>query len=282
LRLRDELGQEWLRIDLSGVEALPSPPTALQGMLAVLDSPDSGVREVAEILQRDIAVAAKVLQLVNSSFFAPRSRITSLELAVARLGLRTIRSLILTEEVVRTFRAPGGVLSHWLTSVNAHGLQTAMLARRLAAPEAGDDAFCAGLLHECGQLVFATCRPGVFLAHLSLRERDGRPLVEIERETFGVHHAEAGANLLTLWGFPSDIVDAVAHHADPIDAAPTRRLSASDAVRLAHRLIESEEIRLCTAPGAPGLSEDCLQQAGVLDVVQAWRVEGSGQAAAAS
>jgi HD-like signal output (HDOD) protein/CheY-like chemotaxis protein len=284
LRLRDELGAEWLRIDLSGVETLPSPPTALQGMLKILDSPDSGVRDVAEILQQDIAVAAKVLQLVNSSFFAPRSRITSLERAVARLGIRTIRALILTEEVVRTFRTPDGVLDHWLTSVNAHGLQTAMLARRLATRDARDDAFCAGLLHECGQMVFATCRPGVFLAHLSLREREGRPLVDIERETFGVHHAQAGANLLTLWGFPADIVDAVAHHADPIDAAcPARgRLSASEAVRLAHCLIESEGIRLCSAPGAPGVSEDWLEEIGALDEVQAWRAEGSRATATAS
>jgi HD-like signal output (HDOD) protein len=283
LRLRGELGQEWLRADLSGVETLPSPPTAMQGMLRVLDSPDSGVRDVAEVLQRDIAVAAKVLQLVNSSFFAPRSRITSLELAVARLGIRTIRALILTEQVVRTFRAPDGVLGHWLTSVNAHGLQTAMLARRLAAREARDDAFCAGLLHECGQMVFATCRPGVFLAHLSLRERDNRPLVEIERETFGVHHAQAGANLLTLWGFPADIVEAVARHAEPVDAVPPAgRLSAADAVRVAHRLIETDGIRLCTAPGAPGLSEDWLEEAGVLDEVHTWRAEESSHAAAAS
>jgi len=282
LRLRGELGHDWLRADLNGIDALPSPPSALTGLLAVLDSPRSSVQDVAGIVQRDIAFTTKMLQLVNSSYFAPRSRITSLDLAIAHVGVGTIRSLVLSDEVLRTFRIPDGELGQWLTRVNAHGLQTALLARRLAAPEARDDAFCAGLLHECGQLVFAACRPGVFLAHLGLRQRECRPLVDIERETFGLTHAQAGANLLSLWGFPTGIIDAVAAHAELAGPEVLRRPGATAAVGLAHRLVEAESMRLCTAPDDQGVSDEWLEQAGLLDLVEDWRSSGEDLLAAAS
>ena len=83
LRLHQELKGEKVRAEVSGIGVLPSPPSALHDLLAVLDSPDSDDRAVARELEKDVAMATKVLQLVNSSFFAPRARVTSLEAAVA-------------------------------------------------------------------------------------------------------------------------------------------------------------------------------------------------------
>ncbi|HEV7863130.1 MAG TPA: response regulator [Acidimicrobiia bacterium] len=271
LRLRAEIDQDWLRADVAGLDALPSPRAVLYELLAVLDSPRSTARDVAAVVERDVGLATKVLQLVNSSFFAPRSRITSLDRAIAHLGIGTVRSVVLSDEVMRTFRMPGGDLGAWLTRVNAHALQTATLARRLAAPEDRDDAFCAGLLHECGQLVFAACRPGLFLAHLTLRAREGRPLVDIERESFGVTHAEAGARLLSLWGFRGGVVDAVEAHCHPPAVGSAGPGQAATAVAVAHRLVEAEVMRLCTAPDDPGLSDAWLDGVGLLRPVQDWR-----------
>lgn len=273
LRLRHELDGEQVRAEVSGVHALPSPPSTFLDLVEALEAPDSDARRVAGVLERDVALAAKVLQLVNSSFFAPGSRVTSLEAAVVRLGIHTIRSLILIDEVAQAFRVPDGVSSEWLSLLNAHAFETARLARRLAAPEARDDAFSAGLLHECGQLVLAVCRPGVFAAHLQFREREARPLLDIEQETFGVTHAQAGAYLLSLWGFHLEIVEAAAHHAEPGSLELSGPLSVHSAVRLAHRLVESERIRLCTAPGDTWVDDALLERAGVLDVVRSWRAE---------
>jgi HD-like signal output (HDOD) protein len=273
LRLRHELGGEHVRAEVSGIEALPSPPSTFCDLVEALEAPNADARSVAEILERDVSLAAKVLQLVNSSSFAAGSRVASLEAAVVRLGIQTIRSLVLIDEVVRAFQVPDGVSSDWLSLLNTHALETARLARRLAAPEARDDAFCAGLLHECGQLVFAVCRPGVFAAHLQFRERDGRPLVDIERETFGVTHAQAGAYLLSLWGFPVEIVEAAAHHAEVAPVKKPGRLGAPGAVRLAHLLVESERIRLCTAPGPTGAVDASLERNSALEAVRAWRAE---------
>jgi HD-like signal output (HDOD) protein/CheY-like chemotaxis protein len=272
LRLHQELKGEKVRAEVSGVGVLPSPASVLHDLLAVLDSPDCDDRALARELEKDVAMATKVLQLVNSSFFAPRARVTSLEAAVARLGSKTIRSMVLLDEVARGFDMHEGIARDHLEHLNRHAREAARLARRLAPPALRDDAFCAGLLHECGQLVLAACRPETFLAHLRLQEKDRRPLVDIERETFGVTHAQAGAYLLSLWGFPLEVVEAVAVHADPLPAKAPWPLDLTTIVQVAHRVTQGRHTD-CGTPGGERADDTWLQRAGVLAVVAGWRAE---------
>jgi HD-like signal output (HDOD) protein/CheY-like chemotaxis protein len=273
LRLRHELGGDRVRATMAGIDTFLVAPGALHDLLEALDSPESDVRVMAGVLEKDAGLAAGVLQQVNSLLSTRRRPITSLEEALEEFGIHTIRSLALWDEIVRSFPLPDDLAGDWLARLNAHALETAQLARRLAAPSARDDAFCAGLLHECGQLVFAVCRPDVFAAHLRLRDRDARLLVEIEQETFGVTHAQAGAYFLSLWGFPQDTVEATARHAGMLCPEAPRRLGAVDAVGLAHCLVESERIRVCSPPGSVGVDNASLEGAGVLGEVWAWRTE---------
>jgi HD-like signal output (HDOD) protein/CheY-like chemotaxis protein len=274
LRLRHEIPGERLRSELTAVTALPSSPGALQQLVEILQLPGSDARTVAAVIQQDIGLTAKVLQLVNSSFFALRSRTTSLETAVTRLGIQTLRSLLLRDDLVRAFEIPEGVPADWVALLNTHALETALLARRLAAPEARNDAFCGALLLECGQLAFAVCRPAVFSAHQKFREQ-APALADIEARTFGVSHAQAGAYLLSLWGFPDEIVQAVAHPATAVAPDTPGRLSAASAIQLARQLVESESMALCRAPGVPTMPDGALASAGVLDEVKAWRARRS-------
>ena len=271
LRLRHEIGDERLRSALTGVTALPSSPDALHEVLQVLDVPESDIKTVVQVIQRDVGLTAKVLQLVNSSFFTLRSRTTSLETAVGRLGIQTLRSLLLRDDVVRAFDVPEGVSADSVARLNAHALETALLARRLAAPDARTDAFCAALLHECGRLGLAVCRAAAFPAPPKVPGHEGRSLADMDSSTFGVSHARAGAYLLSLWGFPEEIVQAVAGHAIAWGPNGPGPLSAASAVRLAHQLVESESIALSRAPGVAAIPDDALASAGVLDEVKAWR-----------
>ncbi len=273
LRLRRGLDGERIRAEVSGIGILPSPPSALHDLMAVLESPDCDVRALVRVLERDVALSTKVLQLVNSSFFALGARVTSLEAAVVRLGIHTIRSLILMEEIVEAFEIGGGVARDWLEELNRHSLDVARLAWHLAEPDSRDDAFCAGLLHECGQLVFASCRPDLFVAHLRLRELEGRSLVELERDAFGVTHAQAGAYLLSLWGFPLEVVAAAAGHTNGDLPSTSEPHSLADIVQIAHLLVSSEDSDPCGAAEAPPLDDDWLDKVGLLSEVWNWRAE---------
>ena len=247
---------ERVRAEVSGIGTLPSAPPALQDLLAVLGSASCDTEPVAQALQRDVALSAKVLQLVNSSFFAPRRRTTSLEDAVLRLGVQTIRSLVPTSQPVAGPDPAGPGERDGLQLLNDHALETARLARRLAPPAERDDAFCAGLLHVCGHLVPAAGRPGA----------SGEPA------------ARAGAYLLALWGLPQEVVEAVARHSGPVEAGADRRLDLVSAVQLAHLLVESGRICACGPPAPPGPDRAWLQAAGVLEKISAWRAEQSEKA----
>ena len=271
LRLRRDLDGERVRAKISEVGLLPSPPSTLHELLAVLESPACDTKALARVLERDMALSAKVLQLVNSSFFAPRARVTSLDDAIIRLGIRTIRSLVLMGEMARASQIPEPAVRSRLELLNHHALETARLAGRLAVPPVRDDAFCAGLLHECGQLVLAACRPDVFARNLCSHELTGRSMLDVELETFGVTHTQAGAYLLSLWGFPLEVVEAVARHTDPIGTLTPERSNLLAMVQLAHMLVESERICACGRRGSTGPDDALLEAAGVLDEVGSWR-----------
>jgi HD-like signal output (HDOD) protein len=279
LRLRHQIADERLRSELTSVTAIPSSPGVLQELIEILPRPGIDARAVAAVIQQDIGLTAKVLQLVNSSFFALRSRITSLETAVARLGIQTLRSLLLRDDLLRPFEIPDGVSADWVALLNAHAVETAQLARRLAAPDSRNDAFCGALLLECGQLAFAVCRPAAFASRQKFQEHEGRAPSGggIEAATFGVSHAQAGAYLLSLWGFPDEIVQAVAHPgaASVPDTCDRPGLGAAGAIQLAHQLVESESISLCRGPVVPTMPDDALASAGVLEEVKAWRARRS-------
>jgi DNA-binding NarL/FixJ family response regulator len=123
LCLRRELGGERVRAEMTGIDALPGLPSTLHSLLEELERPESDVCGVAQILQRDAALASRVLEQVNRLFFAGRSQVASLEVALARVGIQAIRSLALMEEIVRAFPAPDRLSRGWLARFEAHALR---------------------------------------------------------------------------------------------------------------------------------------------------------------
>ena len=188
----------------------------------------------------DPAIAAKVLQLSNSAFFSQGRTIADLRTAVTRLGLSTLRDLVLASEV---FSTPT------LSTAERNSLQQrALLASRLAArllPESSAElGATAALLADIGLLL-----PGV------RNERSEPSLAGDTRPG----HAEAGAYLLGLWGLPMPIIEAVAFHLQP-QRANTRSFWVTGAVHVALALVNGDPV-----------DEDYLQRAGVLNRLPQWR-----------
>jgi HD-like signal output (HDOD) protein len=124
-----------------------------------------------------------------------------------------------------------------------------------------DDAFMAGLLHDIGKLVLALELPHAFGDALRHSREEGMPLVEAEKQEYGVTHAEVGAYLLGLWGLPYPIVEAVANHHEP-RRVPQRGLDVLAAVHIADELIHAQgpEVLL-----RPGLQLDYLAELGLAE-----------------
>ncbi|HNC95549.1 MAG TPA: HDOD domain-containing protein, partial [Myxococcota bacterium] len=117
-----------LRRVLGQVQKLPSIPSTWARLKKVMDSPTSNASQVATVLRQDVAVCARILQLVNSPFFGPARRITALEDAVTYLGNNLIKNLVFSLEL---FQSTPSASAFSLEEMRVHTLLTASIARRV-------------------------------------------------------------------------------------------------------------------------------------------------------
>jgi HD-like signal output (HDOD) protein len=275
--LREMSAQEQLRLAATSALRLPALPALYSRVTRLLQDPDASLRDVAALVDQDIAIAARILQLANSAFFGRTRRITRLDEAVAFIGLTPLRALILSAEAFETLEPSGAVGGFSIAALQLRAQSTARLARSIADdPEQRDDAFCAGLLHDLGMLVLASMEPEHVATSLAIAARDGRRLDDVERELRGSSHAEVGAHLLELWGLPDAIVEAVAYHHRPAEAHDAI-FDVTAVVAIADALLE--ELDDPSLPPPAALDAGYLERIGVTDRLPGWREQAKAIAA---
>jgi putative nucleotidyltransferase with HDIG domain len=240
LLLHDLLSRPQLRAVVGRIQKLPSLPAIYAAFQSILRDESVTNAEVAALVTADAALAARVLQIVNSAFFRLAKRISSVEQAVAYLGFKTVRNLAMSVEVFSQW--PGGLCSGLdLGLLQLHAQGVAAAANALAAKTTfADDAMLAGLLHDIGYWVLAQECPEELGKAVALSISARVPLCTAETQIIGASHAEIGAYLLGIWGLPHSVVEAVAHHHQP------GRVSHSEfdvlaAVVSAHALVPSDD-----------------------------------------
>jgi HD-like signal output (HDOD) protein len=219
--LHQALTDPKLRAMVGSVDRLPSALHVFQQLSDLLAREDASAERVSELVQQDPVMATKLLQFVNSAFFAHSREIADVRSAVVRLGMKSVRNLVLglgVFESVGKWKLPPGVSVEDLQ-------QRAFATARIAAGcvpdrQQADTAFMAGLVCDIGELVLAATLPER-LTQAWAKVDEGKTRSEAEQEVFGVSHAEVGACLLGLWGLPFRVVEAVAlHHRPEASAAP--------------------------------------------------------------
>jgi HD-like signal output (HDOD) protein/CheY-like chemotaxis protein len=201
---------------VGAVGALPSLSSTYISLTKMVGDPESSIKQVADVIERDVAMSAKILQLVNSAFFGLAQSVTSLKSAVSYLGMGTIKNLALTTETFRIFSPDSRIPQSVCEKIQQHAHRAAAIAGTLPIePKTRDVTIVAALLHDVGRLVLASKMPDVFCSVLS-RVSDGKcQIFEVEEELIGTSHAEIGAYLLGLWGIPVLASEAIAHHHHP-------------------------------------------------------------------
>jgi HD-like signal output (HDOD) protein len=271
--LRTLTGDESLRSIATAATRLPCVPQLYGQILTLLGDPDASLRDIGAIVEQDLAMAAKVLQLANSAFFGRARRVSRVDEAVNFLGVNPLKALILSAGALESFQPSRQVEGFSIVELQRQGARTAQLARKLVAdPAQRDDAFAAALLHDLGLLVLLTEQPDYLADCLATATREQRPLVDVERELRGITHAEIGAHLLELWGLPDGIVEAVAFHHRPADVHDPI-LDATAAVSIADGLLT--ELDAANGAGGPIPSKPLdlayLEALGVADRLLDWR-----------
>jgi len=262
-RLRSVLAGSRVADVVSGLRGLPSPPKILLELREALAAPEPSVQAIAEIIGRDMALTAKLLQLVNSAFFGAHWRAATALQAVHLLGTELVETLVLSFGIMQQLELglPAGALNRCLENAMRAGAAARFIASDLGMTKrAIDEAFTAGLLHDIGRLILSTSFAEIDREIAGLCREPGAKRCDVERQRLGATHAEIGAYLLALWGLPDSIIEATAFHHHPECAG--RTVSMTTVVHIASALIGD-------ADGA--LDEDYLEAIGVTARLAVWK-----------
>ena len=203
----------------SKIEDLPTLPAALPKILSLVESDRSSAADIAAVIERDPALAAKILKVSNSAYYGFSREITVIETAVGLLGLNMVRSLALSIGVMQSLPAGRQRTNFSQAGLWKHSLAVATIIQELRSRagrwEDGDHLFIVGLLHDLGKVVLDQFYGDLFGQALDEVNNQGAALLHIEeRKRIGMDHGEIGAMLLARWQFPEVISRAIAgHHA---------------------------------------------------------------------
>ena len=271
--VQSHLQDQALRKVVSQVGSLPSLPELYHRLVTELESDDVSVERVGETIESDLGMSAKVLQLVNSSFFGLPQHVTCPKHAVSLLGLNIIRPLCLTAGAFSQYEE-SLIEGFSLNLAIDHSLQVATTARRIANLESRnsqltDDAFIAGMLHDIGKLILAAKLSDPFREIIALSQSQALPLWQAELAVIGTTHAEIGAHLLDLWGLPTPIVEAVAFHHRP-QLSKHEKFTPLTAVYVANTLL-AQATKHTNARQSDSLDTAYLEAIKQVERVDAWR-----------
>lgn len=272
--LSKRMNNPQLKSLVAKMDSLPSLPDIYFELVEELRDEDATVDRVGSLISRDLAMTAKVLQLVNSSFFGLRVHVNDAKHAAALLGLNTLKPLVLTASIFRQLEE-SRVSATFLETVLSHSLEVGGIAKQLAScegldSEAIDNTFIAGALHDVGKVVLADNfgRDYTVLCHKAKAQQSS--IVDLEVEQYGTSHADVGGYLLGLWGLPQELIEAVAFHHDPATSVDTR-FTPLTAVHVANLLTEQPEGPELEPNEASAFDLEYLVQIGLDDRLQEWQ-----------
>jgi HD-like signal output (HDOD) protein/ActR/RegA family two-component response regulator len=248
------------------MRSLPSFPTLYLDIMKEIESPNSSIQGIANIVAKDPGITAKILHVANSAAMGLAEPVCDPAEAVQQLGMTTVRSLVLSAQVYGNF-APGKLKSFsaealWLHLMKCGDLARTIMRRERAEVAESEDAFTAGMLHDMGKLMLADSLPEEFARAITLAQQEKISQADAEQEVFGANHAGLAAYLFGLWGLPAGIVEAVAFHHQP-EKSDLKKCSALTAVHVANSFYDHTG----TAP----LNREYLSEIGVTDRLGDWQ-----------
>ena len=237
------LTDESVRGCVGALGDLPALPRIYGGLTSALSEPEVSLQRIADIVEQDVGISAKILQLTNSAFFGIPTVVTNVQNAVSYLGFDILKCLVLSVEVFRVFAPKASTPGFSLDALQRHATLTAHIVSRLSVPRhLTDVAIVSCMLHDVGKLIEAWKLPDRFALAMETSVNDRQPLYRVEEQAYGFSHAEVGAYLLGLWGLPYSVVEAVALHHAP-NRVPHQSFDAIGAVYVANILAHRLEAR---------------------------------------
>ena len=250
------------------ITSLPSLPNVYQSVMEEIESENGSVAKVGELVAQDPAMTAKILQLANSAIFSFGSNITSPARAASMIGMDALKGMVLSISVFKSFnKSEFGGFS--IDALAEHCLRVGSLARHIAqceklSKETIGESFTSGLLHDVGKLVLAAHVKDEFSVAVAKSKSERIPLIDAEKEVFGIGHDAVGGYLLSLWGLPQSIVEGVSFHHSP-EQCKGEELTSPAIVYIANHLCKSS-----IEPEQQATFDQFINEMGLADRVETW------------
>lgn len=221
---------------------IPSQPDALLRLSLLMAEEEVNLSALSQLIESDMALAAAVLQAVNSPLYGVSGRVQSVQQSISYLGMREVAGIALEFGLRAVFPPAAELEVLW-----ARAAQRGLIMGRLAQAMQIDAwaAHSAGLFEECGKAVLLRHAPDHYRSMLRTATGDAM-LCELEAGGFGIAHDALGAALCESWGLSDAVADCVRHHvqaqADHLlpQALPRRDLLALSV--LAHAMITAPDV----------------------------------------
>jgi len=233
---------ETIKKAIEKVKELPTLPAVANKVNMLLADPKSSTADLAEVIELDQSITAKILKLVNSVCYSLPERVSSIQQAIALLGYKNISNIVLMLSVFDTLKHSGkssfNRRGFWI-----HSIATAIISERIAKESmyrATDDIFTAGLLHDLGKVFMDVYLHEEFEKIIEAAAQSGSSFFEAEHSLFDVDHAMVGEWITRAWKLPINVVAVIKHHHQELSQREGLAVSSDttiDVVRLSDTLV---------------------------------------------
>jgi len=212
-----ELREQHLREVLTTPDRLPSPPKFHVRLRTLLARESSSVQNIADEIEKDPVLVAKLLRVANSAYYGARSTISSVRDAVIFIGTEYIASLVMAIEAFHSvMRSTDQRSARVIDQLWHQALRRASVTKLLGTKWPGfrepNSAYVGGLLQDLGFVVRLSYEPERFFQYQALALSGEMDRYEAERKIFTITHDDVGAALFRFWNLPVELVGAIAHH----------------------------------------------------------------------
>ncbi len=253
---------------LAKLQDLPTLPVIAMKVNELINDPNTRSEDIAQVLKQDQVLTAKILRLVNSSFYAVPGGVSDVQKALAFLGFNTVAQLVLSLSVFSMFSKFSdediSMKDFWMHALGAAICGEAISKKfKIGRPE---ETFTCGLLHDIGKLVMHIIDPKRLEYILGQSKENKTGFIDIERKHDMLTHAYIGEMMAMKWNLPQVVRQSIRYHHSDVEKLSTILPSAKktiQTVRLANAMAVKNKIGKSGDHSVGTITKDMLEPLGL-------------------